>query len=97
LFQTPAETAAQAVENDVHIIGMSSLAGGHKTLLPMLVEELKQRGREDIIVIAGGVIPPQDYEFLKEHGASLIFGPGTLIPVAAVRILKELNERLGYA
>ncbi|HNT95645.1 MAG TPA: methylmalonyl-CoA mutase [Thermotogota bacterium] len=96
LFQTPAETAAQAVENDVHIIGMSSLAGGHKTLLPMLVEELKKRGREDIIVVAGGVIPPQDYAFLKEQGASLVFGPGTLIPVAAVKILKELNERLGY-
>ena len=96
LFQTPAETAAQAVENDVHIIGMSSLAGGHKTLLPMLVEELKKRGREDIIVVAGGVIPPQDYAFLKEQGASLVLGPGTLIPVAAVKILKELNERLGY-
>ncbi len=96
LFQTPAETAGQAVENDVHIIGMSSLAGGHKTLLPMLVEELKERGREDIIIVAGGVIPPQDYAFLKERGASLIFGPGTLIPIAAVKILKELNERLGY-
>jgi methylmalonyl-CoA mutase len=97
LFQTPSETAAQAVENDVHIIGMSSLAGGHKTLLPMLMEELTKRGREDIIVVVGGVIPPQDYDFLKEHGASLVFGPGTLIPVAAMKVLKELNERLGYA
>ncbi|WP_100373575.1 methylmalonyl-CoA mutase [Bacillus sp. FJAT-45037] len=95
LFQTPAEAALQAVENDVHVIGMSSLAAGHRTLLPQVVEELKKHGREDIIVIIGGVIPAQDYQFLKENGATAIFGPGTVIPVAAVQILEELNERLG--
>ncbi len=96
LFQTPEETARQAVENDVHIIGMSSLAAGHKTLLPALVDELKKLGREDIMVICGGVIPAQDYEFLREHGAAAIFGPGTVIPVAAEKLLVELNRRLGY-
>ncbi len=94
LFQTPREAAAQAVENDVHAIGMSSLAAGHKTLLPTLIDELKQLGREDIVVIAGGVIPAQDYEFLREHGASLVFGPGTVIPVAARKVLEEINRRL---
>ncbi|ADC48555.1 methylmalonyl-CoA mutase [Alkalihalophilus pseudofirmus OF4] len=92
LFQTPAEAALQAVENDVHVIGMSSLAAGHKTLLPQVVEELKKHGREDILVIIGGVIPAQDYEFLKENGAAAIFGPGTVIPVAAAQILEELKE-----
>jgi methylmalonyl-CoA mutase len=96
LFQTPEETARQAVENDVHIIGMSSLAAGHKTLLPALVGELKKLGREDIMVICGGVIPAQDYEFLRENGAAAIFGPGTVIPVAAEKLLEELNRRLGY-
>lgn len=95
LFQTPDETAAQAVENDVHIVGMSSLAAGHKTLLPKLVEELKKLGREDIMVVVGGVIPAQDYEFLLQNGASLIFGPGTVIPVAAQKVLEELGKRLG--
>ena len=94
LFQTPQEAAAQAVENDVHAIGMSSLAAGHKTLLPGLVEELKRLGREDIVVIAGGVIPAQDYEYLRQHGAALIFGPGTVIPVAAQKVLEEINRRL---
>lgn len=93
LFQTPEETAKQAVENDVHVVGMSSLAAGHKTLLPQLVEELKKLGREDIIVIAGGVIPVQDYEFLFEHGASAIFGPGTKIPEAGLKIMEEINKR----
>ncbi|MCX7611032.1 MAG: methylmalonyl-CoA mutase, partial [Ignavibacterium sp.] len=93
LFQTPEETAKQAVENDVHVVGMSSLAGGHKTLLPQLVEELKKLGREDIIVICGGVIPAQDYEFLYEHGASAIFGPGTKIPEAGKKIMELINER----
>jgi methylmalonyl-CoA mutase (EC 5.4.99.2) len=93
LFQTPEETARQAVENDVHVIGMSSLAAGHKTLLPALMDELKKLGREDIIVIAGGVIPAQDYEFLYEHGASAIFGPGTRIPEAAIEIMNEVNKR----
>ncbi|MBN1632636.1 MAG: methylmalonyl-CoA mutase [Ignavibacteria bacterium] len=93
LFQTPEETARQAVENDVHCIGMSSLAAGHKTLLPALVQELKKLGREDIIVICGGVIPPQDYDFLYENGAAAIFGPGTKIPEAAIKIMEEINKR----
>lgn len=96
LFQTPEETAQDAVDNDVHVVGMSSLAAGHKTLLPQLVEELKKRGREDIIVVAGGVIPAQDYEYLKEHGAAAIFGPGTIIPVAARKVLEELMNRLDW-
>ena len=97
LFQTPEETAKQAVENDVHIVGMSSLAAGHKTLLPQLMAELKKLGREDILVACGGVIPAQDYEFLRAEGAVAIFGPGTVIPVAAEKLLKELNNRLGYS
>ncbi len=95
LFQTPEETARQAVENDVHVVGMSSLAAGHKTLLPQLVDELKKLGREDIIVIAGGVIPAQDYEYLYEHGASAIFGPGTKIPEAGMKLMELINERFG--
>jgi len=96
LFQTPEETAKQAVENDVHVVGMSSLAAGHKTLLPKLVEELKRLGREDIMVICGGVIPAQDYDFLLKNGATAVFGPGTVIPTAAKTILVELNKRLGH-
>ncbi|WP_057911795.1 methylmalonyl-CoA mutase [Peribacillus muralis] len=96
LFQTPEETALQAVENDVHVVGMSSLAAGHKTLLPQLMSELKKLGREDIIVIVGGVIPAQDYEYLMENGASAIFGPGTVIPQAAKKVLFEIYSRLGY-
>jgi len=96
LFQTPEETARQAVENDVHIVGMSSLAGGHKTLLPKLVENLVKAGRGDIMVAVGGVIPPQDYEYLRDNGASAIFGPGTVIPVAAEKMLEELGKRLGH-
>ncbi len=95
LFQTPEETARQAVENDVHVIGMSSLAGGHKTLLPQLMDTLRSLGREDVLVVIGGVIPAQDYEYLREHGASAIFGPGTVIPTAARKILEELQHRLG--
>jgi methylmalonyl-CoA mutase len=94
LFQTPAETAKQAVENDVHVIGMSSLAAGHKVLLPQLIEELRKLDREDIIVIVGGVIPSQDYDYLYEHGAVAIFGPGTVIPVAAKKIMDELFKRI---
>lgn len=90
LFQTPEETAKQAVENDVHVIGMSSLAAGHKTLLPNLVKELKRYGRDDIMIIVGGVIPNQDYDFLKENGATAIFGPGTKLPEAAKSIMNEL-------
>lgn len=90
LFQTPEETARQAVENDVHVVGASSLAAGHKTLVPQLIEELKKLGREDIMVIAGGVIPPQDYDFLYKAGVKGVFGPGTIISIAAQKILKEL-------
>jgi methylmalonyl-CoA mutase len=88
LFQTPAEAAKQAVENDVHILGVSSLAAGHKTLVPQVIEELKKHGREDIMVIVGGVIPPQDYAFLYKAGAVAVFGPGTSIPDAAVKLLE---------
>ncbi len=95
LFQTPEEAARQAVENDAHIVGFSSLAAGHKTLLPALVDELAKLGREDIMAVIGGVIPAPDYEFLRENGAAAIFGPGTVIPVAAQKILEELNVRLG--
>ncbi|KZS38490.1 methylmalonyl-CoA mutase [Aquimarina aggregata] len=90
LFQTPSEAAKQAVENDVHIVGVSSLAGGHKTLVPQIVAELKKYGREDIMVIVGGVIPPDDYEYLFEAGAVAIFGPGTKISDAAITILEIL-------
>jgi methylmalonyl-CoA mutase len=96
LFQTAEETARMAVENDVHIVGMSSLAAGHKTLLPQLVEELGKLGREDIVVVCGGVIPAQDYEYLRTHGAAAIFGPGTVIPHAAKLLLEELAQRLGF-
>lgn len=93
LFQTPEETAKQAVENDVHVVGMSSLAAGHKTLLPQLIEELKKLGREDIIVIIGGVIPAQDYDYLYEQGAAAIFGPGTKIPEASIKLMGLVKER----
>jgi len=90
LFQTPAEAARQAVENDVHVLGVSSLAAGHKTLVPQVIEELKKLGREDIMVIVGGVIPSQDYDFLYNAGAVAIFGPGTKIPAAAIQMLEIL-------
>ncbi|MEN9336016.1 MAG: Methylmalonyl-CoA mutase large subunit [Bacteroidota bacterium] len=92
LFQTPAEAAKQAVENDVHILGVSSLAAGHKTLVPQVIEELKKYGREDIMVIVGGVIPAQDYQFLFDSGAVAVFGPGTKISDAAISILEVLLE-----
>ncbi|MEM9648530.1 MAG: methylmalonyl-CoA mutase, partial [Bacteroidota bacterium] len=92
LFQTPEEVAKQAVENDVHVLGISSLAGGHKTLVPEVVKELKDHGREDIMVIVGGVIPKQDYNHLFEHGAVAVFGPGTKISDAAIDILKILMD-----
>ena len=92
LFQTPAEVARQAAENDVHLIGISSLAGGHKTLLPQLIEELKKIGRDDILIIAGGVIPEKDYQYLYDAGVSAVFGPGTVIPDAAKKILEKLME-----
>ena len=92
LFQTPAEAAKQAVENDVHILGVSSLAAGHKTLVPQVIEELKKYGREDIMVIVGGVIPSQDYQFLFDAGAAAVFGPGTKISEAAILLLKILMD-----
>ena len=92
LFQTPAEAAKQAVENDVHILGVSSLAAGHKTLVPQVIAELKKYGREDIMVIVGGVIPAQDYEYLFEQGALAVFGPGTKISEAAIAILEILID-----
>ena len=88
LFQTPKEAAKQAVENDVHILGISSLAAGHKTLIPYVIEELKELGRKDILVVAGGVIPSQDYDYLFKSGVSGIFGPGTVIAEAASQILE---------
>ena len=90
LFQTPAEAAKQAVENDVHVLGISSLAAGHKTLVPQVIEELRKLGRDDIMVIAGGVIPPQDYDFLYKAGVMAIFGPGTPVSAAAVKIMDIL-------
>lgn len=92
LFQTPEEVAMQAAENDVHIVGASSLAAGHKTLIPKLIEELNRIGREDIMVIAGGVIPPNDYDFLYNSGVSFVFGPGTVIAKAAQDILEKLMQ-----
>ena len=90
LFQTPAEAARQAVENDVHILGVSSLAAGHKTLVPQVIEELEKLGRPDIMVVVGGVIPPQDYQFLYDAGAAAIFGPGSVISDSAIKMLDLL-------
>lgn len=95
LFQTPAEAARQAVENDVHVLGVSSLAAGHKTLVPQVIEELKKLGRQDIMVIVGGVIPPQDYQFLYDAGAVAIFGPGTVVSEAGIKILEILLAARG--
>ncbi|MDR2697689.1 MAG: methylmalonyl-CoA mutase [Holophagales bacterium] len=95
LFQTPEEAAKTAVENDVHIVAMSSLAAGHKTLLPQLVAEMKKNGREDILIVVGGVIPAQDYDALRSAGAAAIFGPGTNIPYSAKVVMTELDKRLG--
>jgi methylmalonyl-CoA mutase len=91
LFQTPAEAAKQAIENDVHIVGVSSLAAGHKTLIPQLIAELKNYGREDILVVAGGVIPEQDFNYLYKEGVTLIFGPGTELPQAAIDVLEKMK------
>jgi len=92
LFQTPEEAAKQAVENDVHILGVSSLAAGHKTLVPQVIQELEKYGRQDIMVIVGGVIPAQDYQFLFDAGAVAVFGPGTKIADAAITVLELLLE-----
>jgi methylmalonyl-CoA mutase len=94
LFQTPREVAQYALDSDVHVVGVSSLAAGHKTLVPELIDELRRFGRDDVMVVVGGVIPPQDYEFLYEAGVAGIFGPGTVIPVAAQRIVTLLRESL---
>ena len=92
LFQTPEEAARQAIESDVHIIGVSSQAAGHKTLVPQLIKVLKELGGENILVICGGVIPPQDYDFLYQVGAAAIFGPGTNITSAAAKILELIKS-----
>jgi methylmalonyl-CoA mutase len=97
LFATPAEAARQAVENDVHILGVSSLAAAHLTLVPELKAELKKQGRDDIMIVVGGVVPPQDYDALKKAGAEAIFPPGTVIAEAAEKLLKKLNKRLGHS
>ena len=97
LFATPAEAARQAVENDVHILGVSSLAAAHLTLVPELKTELKKQGRDDIMIVVGGVVPPQDYDVLMKAGAEAIFPPGTVIAEAAEKLLKKLNKRLGHS
>ena len=97
LFATPAEAARQAVENDVHIVGVSSLAAGHLTLVPELKAALTEQGRGDVMIVIGGVIPPGDYPALHAAGASAIFPPGTVIADAAVKLIEELNGRLGYS
>jgi len=96
LFATPDEAARQAVENDVHIIGVSSLAAGHLTLVPELTAALEKEGRGDIMIVVGGVIPPSDYDTLYKAGAKAVFGPGTNIPRAAADLLDKLNAELGY-
>jgi len=95
LFQTPQESARQAVENDVHMVGVSSQAAGHKTLVPALIQQLAQQGRGDIMVVVGGVIPARDHALLREQGVAAVFGPGTVIPTAALQVLDALEERLG--
>merc|ERR1711997_194148 len=94
LFQTPEEVAQQAVDADVHVVGVSSLAAGHKTLVPALVKCLADMGRPDVLIVCGGVIPPQDYDFLYQNGASAIFGPGTKLPVAALDVLSLISAHL---
>ena len=94
LFQTPQECARQAIENDVHAVGVSTLAAGHKTLVPAIIEELKKQGADDIIVFVGGVIPRQDYDFLYAAGVKGIYGPGTPIPVSARDVLNQISKAL---
>ncbi|MGZ5906804.1 MAG: cobalamin-dependent protein, partial [Reyranella sp.] len=93
LFQTPQEAARAAIENDVHVIGVSSQAAGHKTLVPQLIDELARQGGSEVLVVVGGVIPAQDYDFLKKAGVAAIYGPGTNIPAAAAEILSILRQR----
>jgi len=97
LFQTPEECARQAIENDVHAVGVSTLAAGHKTLVPAIIAELKKQGADDIIVFVGGVIPRQDYEFLYDAGVKGIYGPGTPIPASAKDVLEQIRKALGAA
>ena len=97
LFQTPAEAAAQAVRQGVHVVGASSLAAGHLTLVPELKDELATLGRSDILVVVGGVIPPEDFQALRDAGVAAIFTPGTVIPEAAIEVMERLNEQMGYA
>ena len=93
LFQTPAEAAQQAIDNDVHVVGVSSQAAGHKTLVPELLAALREAGASDIAVVVGGIIPPRDYDFLRDAGVSAIFGPGTPVPDAAAEVLEVLRAR----
>jgi methylmalonyl-CoA mutase len=93
LFQTPAEAARDAIESDVHVVGVSSQAAGHKTLIPELIDELRTGGSGDVLVVCGGVIPPGDYGFLRDAGVSAIYGPGTSIPAAAGEVLDLLGRR----
>jgi methylmalonyl-CoA mutase len=97
LFQTPEECARQAIENDVHAVGVSTLAAGHKTLVPAIIAELKKQGANDIIVFVGGVIPQQDYPFLVDAGVKGIFGPGTPIPASAKVVLEQIQLALGQS
>ena len=97
LFQTPDEAAKQALESDVHVIGVSSQAAGHKTLVPELLKSLKKQGNKDILVVCGGVIPPQDYKFLKDKGVAAIYGPGTNIPKAADDIIQLIEKKKNIA
>lgn len=97
LFQTPKEVALQAIDADVHAIGISSQAAGHKTLIPELVEELKARGVNNMVLICGGVIPQQDYQFLFDHGVNCIFGPGTAIPKAGREVVEAIEKSLSGA
>jgi methylmalonyl-CoA mutase len=93
LFQTPAEVARQAIDADVHVVGISSQAAGHKTLVPQLIAELKKQGAQDMVVVCGGVIPQQDYEFLYQAGVSAVFGPGTKLPVAVIDVLQAIETK----
>ncbi len=96
LFQTPEEAAALAIEKDVHVVGVSSLAAGHLTLVPALKQALERGGRPDIMVVVGGIVPAEDYEALRDAGAAAIFPPGTVIAEAAAELIHDLNQRLGY-
>jgi methylmalonyl-CoA mutase len=95
LFQVPAEAARQALENDVHVVGVSSQAAGHKTLVPQLVEELRREGADNVAVVVGGVVPPRDYAYLQERGVAAVFGPGTAVPDAAREVLQVIRDRHG--